>query len=1251
MSTVYSLKNIDQSSYEYDSINKRWILAYPNNTGASIWSNDTRYSIALTHGVYDGSTLIGEEFQVDVTISDSSEEILYGFGRIPYNSPYGSVVGLPFDTLVTGKFSYWKSTSTSITDFPNGYIQLDTDLWTLQTPKEILPPSISITQEDNKIKISVSDHELPSNEKGISYKWNFYQYQVSINEGPWELWKSSTSKEEYYEDLVPGSIYKFRVITQVNISGITLSYSDGSKNFNVLSEVTSNEENITTSGTRPIVSTSTFKDAYKWKFTYYPIRETSTEQTFKFLGTMEAQSNWGSYNQTIGQNQYVELVREDGSQTANLFNLPNAYYTYALYDTNQSQAGTEFYLNSTKTPPNGDLGWQDLGTVTIPKDKQVRKWSLHFVMEALKANLTIPDVLEVEQADIAPTLEDIIDVKSTQESITATFVIKDWGSSKVNTYSARALIFDTADFSSTFYYKNEKMEGLEPESFTYTFTNNSLHNGSPSLLQPNKRFYLTFEATRADIVNNSREIVKEVYTQPKNYIEFEPGNTTPTYNTASVEWYRDTSYSQDLVETKKIWYRADNETEWTLAYSGEDNSETLNLTNLQAGRRYEFRSSVVTEVGADTIDHGYILKTATVPSNPKDLNLYWNKDLITPIATFRCVTTSNDKKELFTPELSNGRAGTMLARRTSENEFQLEASIIATGHEPSITDSSQAIGLKMIPNNEQLLKAFNEEYNRAYSEITWNKPSDSYLDNYNYTDSMKKVYGINIFRIPYTMSRIAGGLRWDFNAEDQTITINGTTTNQRSYPIDWNYNFDRSANTEIALRHNFLNKRNSVKQYFTQNDWITNTIHYVSGSVSGDTSHLACDVSYTNPASDSGHTPLNPRVLIEPQFENNSSFVSVQLTSGDGDWLEWNGVFVENGGTNTTTFNNYKFKLSCIVTDSEITDQQEWTYPERFGVLPYSGDDYVGYYHVDENEFSDIAPNIKISMKRTARFDGEPDISDFKEILTEPSASMTAGSWVEFDNTNQTARLIDDLSIYSHRALELVIKNKETLETYTSTALDYATDFIPGHKYFITFKAKSNQPTTLETFWPAEAGHSTTYNINGDNKWHDINAIFTATAATSTDFRFRFDNNQSYPPHDNQIVRIAMPILIDLSLPLGVGKEPPIKWCETNLTYDLFYPNPSEAQLLNENDTQEKKPDWTYFISEETTQSYSQPVYAEKVTDIPSDPQTDTIYFITDNETEDRKEIEFKNLYTEDEFSLIAPQPNKIYYITENDND
>lgn len=1234
MSTVYSLKNIDQSSYEYDSINKRWILAYPNNTGASIWSNDTRYSIALTHGVYDGPTLIGEEFQTDVTISDSSEEILYGFGRIPYNSPYGSVVGLPFDTLVTGKFTYWKSTSTSITDFPNGYIQLDTDLWTLQTPKEILPPSISITQEDNKIKISVSDHELPSNEKGISYKWNFYQYQVSINEGPWELWKSSTSKEEYYEDLVPGSIYKFRVITQVNISRITLSYSDGSKNFNVLSEVTSNEENITTSGTRPIVSTSTFKDAYKWKFAYYPIRETSTEQTFKFLGTMEAQSNWGSYNQTVGQNQYVELVREDGSQTANLFNLPNAYYTYALYDTNQSQAGTEFYLNSTKTPPNGDLGWQDLGTVTIPKDKQVRKWSLHFVMEALEANLTIPDVLEVEQADIAPTLEDIIDVKSTQESITATFVIKDWGSSKVNTYSARALMFDTADFSSTFYYKNEKMEGLEPESFTYTFTNNSLHNGSPSLLQPNKRFYLTFEATRADITNNSREIVKEVYTQPKNYIEFEPGNTTPTYNTASVEWYRDTSYSQDLVETKKIWYRADNETEWTLAYSGEDNSGTLNLTNLQAGRRYEFRSSVTTEAGTDTIDHGYILKTATVPSNPKDLNLYWNKDLITPIATFRCVTTSNDKKELFTPELSNGRAGTMLARRTSENEFQLEASIIATGHEPSITDSSQAIGLKMIPNNEQLLKAFNEEYNRAYSEITWNKPSDSYLDNYNYTGSMKKMYGVNIFRIPYTYSIQRSGLKITFNAEDQTITVNGTLTTSIDFtPLV----------TDISANHNWMVQEGP---YYSEGDFINTSIYKVSGSIDHQVSFVGRTTINDGANGWKGTATANN---IDGLLTGNpSSFKSTEIVGNDGNQIRYLSLW---SNTYPVVLTNYTFRVSTTVTNSQLTEAPEWTYPERFGVLPYSGNDYVGYYHVDENEFSDIAPNIKISMKRTARFDGEPDISDFKEILTEPSASMTAGSWVEFDNANQTARLIDDLSIYSHRALELVIKNKETLETYTSTALDYATDFIPGHKYFITFKAKSNQSTTLETFWPAEAGHSTTYNINGDNKWHDINAIFTATAATSTDFRFRFDNNQSYPPHDNQIVRIAMPILIDLSLPLGVGKEPPIKWCETNLTYDLFYPNPSEAQLLNENDTQEKKPDWTYFISEEATQSYSQPVYAEKATDIPSDPQTDTIYFITDNETEDRKEIEFKNLYTEDEFSLIAPQPNKIYYITENDND
>lgn len=1244
MSTTYGLKNFDQVSYEYESANNRWIVSYPANSGASIWSNDKHYTIAMTHGVYVDSTLIGTEFQQDITVAENAEEILYGFGRTPYSSPYNFSASLPFNKTVKGTFAYWKSNTTSLTTFPDGFTKLGEDTWTIITPKEVSKPTLTAVLEGDKVKVSVSGGLAPTNEKGITYKWNFYTYQISINDGPWEQWKNSTSSTEYLTDLAPGSTYKFRAQSRVLVSNIPFTWTSGSKTFDVLSYATSDEVSVKTTGTRPIYSTFTFKDTYKWKFTAYPTHESGTEQSYRIYGTMEAQSGWGSWNQTTGALQMVEFVREDGNQTSELFRKANALYTYALYETNQSQKGTEFYLNSTKMPPNGDRGWQNLGIVTFPKDKTERKWSLHFIMDALGADITISDVLTIDAADVPPELDDIIDIISTQNSITATFKIANWGSSKVNTYFARALLFDNVNFASTFYYKNETLKGLEPESFTYTFTNNSQRNGNPKEILPNQRFYLTFEATRADMTNNTREIVKEVYTRPKNSIEFSQGNALPTYNTASVLWNRDSSLPQALLETKQIWYKADDEATWTKAYDGTGNSGTLNLTNLRSGRRYEFRSTVKTDVGSETINHGYLFKTATAPSNPKDLKLYWYRDLTRPVATFRSVTTSNDKRTSFAQNLSNGRAGAMLARRLSDNSFQVEASIIATGKESSITSSAQAIGLKMIPDDEQMLAAFNNEYNKAYTEITWSKPTDCYLDNFNHTGSLKKMYNVNLFRIPYTETFTNNGVTWKFNAEDQTITLNGKMTAQTTYPIRKN----DKGRTDISENHNWMQK---VGPYISQNDWYTTVLHYNSGTVTRDntvTSAVLVNRLLRFDGEGVGQI-LSPDIKAEPQITNADAWASNQNTSTQTvGAISWHGIWT-NSATGGLTFNNYKFRLASYVTTSKITGRTAWQEPERFGAVLYSGNDYAGYYHVDNNEFSATAPSIAISIKRKATLGGEPEITDFKEILTEQVASMQDNSWQEFDDAEKSAELIDDLTIYSHRALKLTIKDKNALEVYSSSVLDYAADFIPGHQYYVAFMAKSNQDTTLETFWPAEAGHSTTYTISGDNKWTLINATFTAETSSSTDFRFRFDNNQSTPAHDNQIVQIAMPILIDLSLPLGVGKEPPIKWCETNLTYDLFYPNPSEAQLLNENDTQEKEPDYTYFIGDDATKPYDQPVYAEKVTSIPANPQDGVIYFITDSETESRKEIEFKELFTEDEFNQIAPQPNKIYYITENE--
>lgn len=1246
MSTTYGIKNFSEASYEFESANNRWIISYPANTGASIWSNDTHYSIAMTHGVYADSVLIGDEFQASVVVSANSEEITYGFGRAPYSSPYNFSSGLPFDKTVVGKFTYWKSNAPILTTFPDGFTKLSEDTWTLVTPKQIEDPSITASLEGDKIKIEVTNPTLPADTNGINYKWDFFIYQVSINDGPWEQLKNSTSTTEYIEDLAPGSTYKVRVQNRVSISNIPFTWNTGNKTFSVLAYATSNVETVSTSGSRPIVSTPTFNGAYKWKFTYYPISETGTEQSFRIYGTMEAQSGWGSWDQTNGSYQSVEFIRDDGTQTASLFSNPNTFYTYALYETNQSKVGTEFYLNSTKLPPNGDLGWQDLGAISLPKDKQPRKWSIHFQMNALGADITIADVITIEEADIPPTLDSIDKIITAQDAITATFNVKDWGSSKIKKYSLRALLYDNVNFSSTYYYKREEMQGIEPESLTYTFTNNSPRNGSPVVLQPNQRFYLTFEASRADMTNNAHEIVKEVYTKPKNSIEFYAGDTLPTANSASIKWERDPSRPQALTETKKIWIRADDETEWTLVYDNTANSGTLSLANLRAGRRYEIRSSVITDEGSDTIEHGYIFKTASLPSNPKDLNLYWYRDLTKPIVTFRSVTTSNDKKEDFTPDLSSGRAGTMLARRLSDNSLQIEASIITTGKESSITNSSQAIGLKMIPDDEHLLKAFNNEYNRAYTEIHWEKPNDSYLDNYNHTGSQKKMYNVNLFRIPYSESFKDNGVTWTFNAEDQTITLNGTMTASTTYPIRKN----SKDKTDMTENHNWMQK---VGSYISKDDWYTTALYYVSGSVtfSTSTTHTIFANRLLHFDAEGVGQTLKPDIKAEPSISTNSGFVSRQNTStAAADAISWYGIWCGPSSSSGTTFNNYKFKIATYVSSSQITSLPNWQEPERFGVLPYKGNDYAGYYHVDSNEFSAVAPNITISMKRKATFDGEPEITDFREILGENTASMQAGSWEEFDDTNKTAKLVEDLSTYSHRALELVIKNKETLETYASSTLDYTADFIPGHQYYVVFRAKSSQTTTLETFWPSEAGHSTSYSINGDNKWTTINAIFTATSATSIDFRFRFDNNQSAPAHDNQIVRISMPILIDISLPLGVGKEPPMKWCETNLTYDLFYPNPAEAQLLNESDAVQKKIDWTYFISDESTKPYDQPVYAEKVTAEPTSPEDGVIYFLTDSETEGREEIEFKELYSEEEFSLITPQPNKIYYITENNN-
>lgn len=1238
MAITHGLKNFDQVSYE--QVKNRWVLTYPNNSGAQIWCNDKHYSIALTHDVKDGTTLVGNQFQETKTVIVNAEEIYYGFGDSAEYSPYSDSIGLPFNKTLTGVFEYWKSNDTSLTTFPDNFTKVGSDTWTITTPKETEAPVITVSESGGDVTVSVTGGKAPTSDNAIQYQWQFYTYMYSLNDGPWEQWKSSTESSLTLTNLAPGSTYKFQVISQVRVSNIPFTWTAGSKTFNILQQVGSNIEEITTGGSRPIVETATVDGAYKWRFTYYPISENDTEQSFHIYGTMQSQSNWGSWNQINVGLQMVEFVRDDSSQTANLFTDYTTQYTYALYETGQTQVGTEFYLNSTKTPPNGDLGWQDLGIISIPKDRQVRKWSLHFVMDALNADLTIPDVFEIEIAAIPPTLDSITNVTTTQDSITATFNISDWGSSLFNTYSIRALMYDTPDFKTVYYYKKEELEGIEPESYTYTFTNKTPKNGMPLSLQPNAHFYLTFDATHGEITNNSKEIVVEAYTKPKNYIEFYPGNNTPTYNAASLQWNRDLTYSQALVETKTIWYKADDETEWKTAYSGTDNNGTLNLINLRAGRRYEFKSEVRTDVGSDEIIHGYLFKTATMPSDPKDLSLYWHQDLNKPIAKFRSITTSNDNKEQFTPEKSSGRAGTMLARRIDDTTIQLEASIITTGHELSITDSSQAIGLQMLPDDEQLLNAFNSEYNKVYTELTWDEPWDSYLDNYNHTGAQEKMYGVNLFRIPYSESFEAGGLKWDFNSKDQTITLNGTLTNNRSYPYIWDYFSNQNRGTDMDMYHNWMYK---IGNYISENDWLTASIEYISGSISTEGS-----VQFTAKPAKFGTLDVvqySPLIESLPKFANSSSFSSVQNPYNDVELIQIPGIYSPSTGI---TFDNYTFKYQVLVTQDEITDQPKWTEPERFGVLPYSGQDYVGYYHIDENEFSATSPNIVISMKRRAHVGGAPELKDFKEILGEQTASMKAGTWEEFDQTTEASELIDDLSIYSHRTLKLTIKDKNDLESYAATINDYAADFIPGHKYFVTFKVKSNQDTTVETFWPEEAGHNITYNVAGNNKWQDLNAVFTATSASSSTFRFRFDNNQSNPPHANQVVYFTMPILVDISLPLGVGKEPPILWCEKNLTYDFFYPNPAEAQLLNENDTQAKEPDYTYFIGDFATQPYNTPIYAEKITTQLSSMTNGTIYFETDKNIESRQEIEFKELLTEEEFNQITPQPNKIYYITEN---
>lgn len=1239
--TLYGLKNFDQVSYE--QVRNRWVLSYPSNAGAQIWSNDRHFSIALTHEVTDGSTIIGDQFQESKTVVINAEEVLYGFGDISECSPFSETVGLPFDTTLTGTYTYWKSKDATLTTFPDNFVQLGSDSWTITTPKAIENPTITVSEDGSNVTVSVAGGKAPTTTNMIQYQWQFYIYYVSINDGPWEQWVNSTSSSQTLTDLAPGSNYKFQVVSQVRTTGIPFTWSTGSKTFDILQQSPSNIESIQTGGTRPIVETAVIANSYKWKFTYYPVGENDVEQRYHIYGTMESQSGWGSWNQIDAGLQMVEFVRDDTNQTANLFTHYNTLYTYALYENNQTQVGELFYLNSTKTPPNGDQGWQDLGVIALPKDRQAHDWSLHFVMDALNADLTIPNVLHTEIAAIPPTLESITDLKSTQNTITATFNIHDWGSSLFNEYSIKALMYDTTDFKTVYYYKNEKLEGTDPESYTYTFTNNTAKNGAPLSLQPNERFYLTFEATHGEVTNNAKEIVVEAYTKPKNYIEFYPGPTTPTYNAATLQWNRDTVYPQALEELKEIWYRADDEQTWILAYSGTDNGGTLNLAHLRPGHRYEFKSKVSTTEGLEEIVHGYLFKTATMPSNPKDLSLYWHQDLTKPISKFRSITTSNDNKEQFTEALSSARAGTMLARKIDDTTIQLEASIIVTGHEPTITTSSQAIGLQMLPDDEQLLYAFNTEYNRAYSSLTWEEPWDSYLDNYNYIDPQTKMYNTNLFRIPYSGSFKAGGVTWTFNSKNQTITLNGTLTNNRSYPYVWNYIHERDKGTDIDSRHNWMYK---IGDYISENDWLTASIEYISGSISiEDTAQFTA-----RPAklSVDGVSQYSPLIESKPKFANGSSFSCVQNTYNDVELIQIPGIYSDTTGI---TFNNYTFKYQVQVTQNEITDQPIWQEPERFGVLPYKGQDYVGYYHMNGNEFAALSPNITISMKRRAHVGGEPEIKDFTEILTANEAGMKAGTWQEFDTVTTSSKLISDLSSYSHRALELTIKDKSAPEVYAATLKDYASDFIPGHKYFLTFKAKSNQTTTIETFWPEEAGHSVHYDIEGDNKWHEINAIFTATPATISVFHFRFDNNQSNPAHSNQVIRFTTPILVDISKPLGVGKEPPIRWCETNLTYDLFYPNPAEAQILNENDTQDKEPDYTYFIGDDATQPYDQPVYAEKVTSQPTNMDNGVIYFETDSDIETRQEIEFKELYTEDEFNLITPQPNKIYYITENNDD